>query len=195
MINRLMAVKLWLPDFPLEERFTHNADRSLIHIFSNSPVPLPICFECAVTSLRDLIGSTDQTACQQWKSKARGERGCWMRTSLFSLFKEQQRFARPKRRKHLFGLWDVLTVNFCLTLSTQQFFVFFFLKFCSDPNRPVWRYCEEGQCWVSWSQMGHITPVTVSLQLLSHNVKVKARRILIISSAAPFYFPRCPSLT
>lgn len=81
--------------------------QSLMRIFSNSPVPLPICFVCAVTSLKYLIGSTDQTGCQQWKSEARGEQGCWMRTSLFSLFKELQTFAPPKKRKRLFGLWDV----------------------------------------------------------------------------------------
>lgn len=44
--------------------------QSLMRIFSNSPVPLPICFVCAVTSLKYLIGSTDQRACQQWKSEA-----------------------------------------------------------------------------------------------------------------------------
>lgn len=81
VISWLMAVKLWLLEFLWEE-----CCQSLIRIFSNSPVPLPICFVRAVTSLKYLIGSTDQTACQRWKSEAWGEQGSWMRTSLFFFF-------------------------------------------------------------------------------------------------------------
>lgn len=104
--------------------------QSLMSTFSNSPLPLPMCFVCAVTSLKRLIGSTDPTGCQQWKSEAWGEQ-LNEDVPFFLYLKSSRRLPHQKEESarlafEMFTLYySQLLFN---TFNSAVFLVFFFFS-------------------------------------------------------------------